>query len=93
MSSREPSRREFLAASLTGLVMLARNSENLAMREGTKLDSDLLYVGTYTDAGRTDGIHLLRMDRRTGKLDRVASVDSGPNPSFLAIHPNGRTLY
>jgi 6-phosphogluconolactonase len=73
--------------------MLARNSENLAMREGTKLDSDLLYVGAYTDAGRTDGIHLLRMDRRTGKLDRVASVDSGPNPSFLAIHPNGRTLY
>jgi len=89
----EPSRREFLAASLTGLVMLARNSNSRAPRGETKLDGDLLYVGTYTEAGRTDGVHLLRMDRNSGKLDRIASVDAGPNPSFLAVHPNGSVLY
>jgi 6-phosphogluconolactonase len=33
------------------------------------------------------------MDRRSGKLRRVGSVDAGANPSFLAIHPNGRVLY
>src|SRR5437667_9444334 len=33
------------------------------------------------------------MDRRSGKLQRVGSVDAGPNPSFLAIHGNGRVLY
>src|SRR5256714_6700639 len=33
------------------------------------------------------------MDRRSGKLQRVGSVDAGANPSFLAIHPNGRVLY
>jgi 6-phosphogluconolactonase len=33
------------------------------------------------------------MDRRSGKLVRVGSVDAGANPSFLAIHPNGRVLY
>src|SRR5256886_16248603 len=33
------------------------------------------------------------MDRRSGQLRRVGSVDAGPNPSFLAIHPNGRVLY
>jgi 6-phosphogluconolactonase len=33
------------------------------------------------------------VDRRTGKLERVGSVDAGANPSFLAIHPNGRVLY
>src|SRR5256714_14258366 len=33
------------------------------------------------------------MDRRSGKLQRVGSVDGGANPSFLAIHPNGRVLY
>jgi len=33
------------------------------------------------------------MDRRSGKLQRIGSVDAGPNPSFLAIHPNRRVLY
>src|SRR5256886_7614653 len=33
------------------------------------------------------------MDRRSGQLRRVGSVDAGANPSFLAIHPNGRVLY
>ena len=56
-------------------------------------DDALLYVGTYTEGTRSEGIYLLRLDRRSGKLRRVGSVDAGANPSFLAIHPNGRTLY
>jgi 6-phosphogluconolactonase len=56
-------------------------------------DPDLLYVGTYTDNSRSEGIHLVRMDQRSGKLMRVGSVDAGPNPTFLTIHPNGRVLY
>ena len=92
-NSREPSRREFLAASAVGLVALARGSESLARPEDSQLNDDLLYVGTYTEGGRTDGIYLVRFDRRTGKLRRVGAVDAGANPSFLAIHPNGRTLY
>ena len=81
---RELSRREFLIASAAGLVALEGNSAS---------DDQLLYVGTYTEAGRRDGIHLLRMDRRSGKLRRIASIDAGENPSFLAIHPNGHVLY
>lgn len=91
--SRESSRREFLAASALALVELARGSQRLARREGPPLDDDLLYVGTYTDADRSDGIYLLRMDRRTGTLRSAGSVKAGPNPSFLAIHPSGRVLY
>jgi 6-phosphogluconolactonase len=52
----------------------------------------MLYVGTYTDKGGPEGIYLLRMDSLTGSLRQVSAVDAGPNPSFLAIHPNGRTL-
>jgi 6-phosphogluconolactonase len=78
---------------VAGLVGLGRSSESPAADEETQLDGDLLYVGTYTEGGRRDGIHLVRMDRRSGKLRLVASVDAGANPSFLAIHPNGRVLY
>jgi len=90
---REPSRRDFLASSAAGLVALARGSESLAWRKESQLDGELLYVGTYTEGAGHDGIYLIRMDRRSGKLRLVGSVDAGANPSFLAIHPNGRTLY
>ena len=90
---REPSRRDFLAASALGFVELARGSKPLALPEELRSDGELLYVGTYTDDGRRDGIYLVHMDRRSGELKQVGSVDAGANPSFLAIHPNGRVLY
>src|SRR5437588_11017957 len=83
---RDLSRRDFLAASAIGLVGRARGSKSPP-------DGDLLYVGTYTVGTRSEGIYLVRMDRRSGKLQRIGSVDAGPNPSFLAIHPNRRGLY
>jgi 6-phosphogluconolactonase len=90
---RQPSRRDFLAAAGTGLAGIAAGSMRVALREESPLDDQLLYVGTYTDAKRSDGIYLLRMDPRTGQLRAVGSVDAGPNPSFLALHRNGRLLY
>jgi 6-phosphogluconolactonase len=89
----EPTRRDFLAAAAVGLVACARGSQSLERHDQSQPDDTLLYVGTYTDGRRSDGIYILRMDRRSGKLRRVASVDAGTNPSFLAIHPNGRILY
>ena len=56
-------------------------------------DPDLLYVGTYTENTRSEGVYLVRMDRRSGELLRVGAVDAAANPSFLSIHPNGRVLY
>jgi 6-phosphogluconolactonase len=53
-----------------------------------RTDPDLLYVGTYTEQ-----IYLVRMDRRSGELVRVGTANSGANPSFLSLHPNGRVLY
>lgn len=90
---RDVSRRDFLAITGTGLVALARGSASLAWPDASQPDDQLLYVGTYTEAGQTEGIYLVRMNQRSGELRRVASVDAGPNPSFLAIHPNGRALY
>jgi 6-phosphogluconolactonase len=56
-------------------------------------DSDLFYVGTYTEGSESKGIYLVHMDSRTGALSLIGSVDAGANPSFLTIDPNGHVLY
>jgi 6-phosphogluconolactonase len=91
-NSLEPSRRDFLAASAAGFLHLAGASD-LARRARSQPDAGLLYVGTYTEGDNADGIFLVRMDPQSGELQRVGAVKAGANPSFLAIHPNGRVLY
>ncbi len=89
----EPSRRDFLAASALGLIGIAGRPTDVAAGGASPSADQLLYVGTYTEGDRSEGIHLVRMDTRSGELRLVGSFDAGANPSFLAIHPNGRVLY
>lgn len=81
------SRREFLASSAFGVLGMT------ALGRGQATGTVLLYVGSYTDASWQRGIHRVAMDAATGTLRLVDGVDAGANPSFLAMHPNGRTLY
>jgi 6-phosphogluconolactonase len=81
------SRRDFLANIVLGAIGMA-----ITPRLASS-DSELLYVGTYTDEKHDHGVYLVRLDSRTGALELLTSFDAGPNPSFLAIHPNGRVLY
>lgn len=50
-----------------------------------------VFVGTYTQ-GDSEGIYVLDLDLATGKLTRK-SVATSDNPSFLAIHSDGKMLY
>lgn len=87
------SRRDFAAATTLGALGLWSGVAERAWGQAPQSASQLLYVGTYTVGGRREGIHLLRMDSRTGALRQIGAVDAGANPSFLAIHPSGRALY
>lgn len=83
------SRREFLGTTAVGLLGIPCLTRFAPLPN----EQELLYVGSYTDAKRTEGIALVQFDTRSGALTLLRTVDAGPNPSFLAIHPNGRVLY
>ncbi|UXY31415.1 lactonase family protein [Streptomyces sp. HUAS TT20] len=53
-----------------------------------------LYLGTYTSAedGGT-GIGLATYDPATGAITGDGTLTGVADPSYLAVHPNGRTLY
>lgn len=53
---------------------------------------DIVYVGTYTRGGRSDGIHVFSCDPSSGRLtwrSKVAETD----PSWLCLHPSRRFLF
>jgi len=51
-----------------------------------------VYVGTYTGAA-SKGIYTFRFDSANGKATEATLAAQTSNPSFLAVHPNGRFLY
>jgi 6-phosphogluconolactonase len=54
----------------------------------------LFYVGTYTqDGSKSKGIYAYRFDPTTGDSTALGLAAETTNPSFVAIHPNGRFLY
>jgi 6-phosphogluconolactonase len=55
------------------------------------------WIGTYTSQGGAStgsgGVYSFKWDSRTGSFSDVHAVAASNNPSFLALHPNGRFLY
>ena len=51
-----------------------------------------VYFGTYTGKN-SQGIYSSEFDVKTGQLEAPVLAAETPQPSFLAIHPNGRYLY
>lgn len=53
-----------------------------------------LYLGTYTSAdGGGKGIGTATYDPVTGRISGEGVIGGVGDPSFLAVHPDGRTLY
>lgn len=54
----------------------------------------LTFFGTYTPTGgQSRGIYSVRLNPTTGSLSDASLVAETANPTFLAWHPDGRTLY
>jgi 6-phosphogluconolactonase len=59
----------------------------------TFADEYRVYIGTYTNTGKSQGIYSYRFDSKTGKLQPEGLAGQATNPSFVAIHPNRKYLY
>ena len=81
------SRRDFLSAAI-GVVSLAGRNQ----RQRPPVER-LAYVGTYTTDGRSQGIYRLLLNTESGSLRLDGIAAKSANPSYLALHPNGRVLY
>jgi 6-phosphogluconolactonase len=54
----------------------------------------LFFVGTYTEEGsKSKGIYAYRYDAATSEITPLGLAAETTNPSFVALHPNGRFLY
>jgi 6-phosphogluconolactonase len=53
----------------------------------------IAYVGTYTAKTNSKGIYAYRFDSDKGQLTPIGVAAETADPSFLAVHPNGKFLY
>jgi len=51
------------------------------------------YVGTYTARTNSKGIYEFAFDPATGKMSAVQVAAETKDPSWVAVHPNGKYLY
>lgn len=51
-----------------------------------------LFVGTYTGSG-SKGIYVYRFNAASGEAKLVSHTEKVENPSYLALSPNGKTVY
>lgn len=85
-------RSALMAALLVVLFSGAMPAENQRGPQAAEPREFLVFVGTYT-GGESEGIYSFRFDSGTGTARDLKLAARVTNPSFLAIHPDGRHLY
>src|SRR5262249_50244280 len=81
-----------LAARLGAAAVFLAASAATAERPASAAGKLWVYVGTYPRAG-SKGIYRCTFDPTNGQLSAPELAAETPNPTFLALHPNGRFLY
>ncbi len=78
--------------AMLGMVVSCRGDSAASNRKGVEPSSMLVYVGTYTGP-KSQGIYAYQMDLGTGQLSPIGLAAEVKNPTFLAIHPDGKHVY
>ena len=52
-----------------------------------------LFIGTYTDDCESHGVYSVEFDAHKENFQLLGTSYAGTNPSFLALHDNGKFLY
>lgn len=55
--------------------------------------SHLIFLGTYTTRGTSQGIYSVRLDAASGALSSLQLAAAATDPAWLALTPDGRFLY
>lgn len=83
-------RAHLLCALLCLLPFVSLNVSSASPQKGKYL----FYVGTYTENGsKSKGIYAYRYDAASQEITPLGLAAETRNPSWVAIHPNGRFLY
>lgn len=85
-------RREFLEIGGLGAMGLMM-SQNAISQPEIFTKKMLLYIGTYTSTGKSEGIYVHEFDTTTGKLTPLHIVKNVLEPSFLTIDKERKFLY
>lgn len=83
--------RNFVATILVGL-LVAFCGLPVAKGQQEVSGKYWVYFGTYTGGG-SEGIYAVEFDATTGETGEVKLVAETTQPSFVALHPNGKFLY
>jgi 6-phosphogluconolactonase len=86
------SKRTFFILSLLAALVFPFTRARIAAKPAAA-KSYLVYVGTYTTKTASKGIYAFRYDASSGKLTPIGVVAETQDPSWVAVHPNGKFLY
>lgn len=85
-------RRYIVAGALAAITFYGCGGSETVEAPPEPTGTHIAFVGTYT-SGAAEGIYAYRYDAGNGSMSPLGLVAESPNPSFLALHPNGEYLY
>jgi 6-phosphogluconolactonase len=85
-------RRLFACLILLSAPLLLRTQAQTPEKPAAKAQY-IAYVGTYTAKTTSKGIYAYRFNAENGQLSPIGAATESADPSFLAVHPNGKYLY
>lgn len=76
-----------------GLVFFILSIAVYTMAQTSKSETYYLLVGTYSNADKTNGIHVFTFNTKTGESEQKSKFTDITNPSFLAISKDRKNVY